>query len=508
VVAPDLSFRLAVDDVLAQMAAEARAASTTASLADAPAAPAASRVTSTTVPVTGMTCRTCEVRIQKTVGRLPGVQHVTASAVHGRVEIRSSASVDAAAVERAILAAGYEVGRTPWLARDRGAWLTAAAGVALVAVMAVLAQVTGLTDLASGVGDLGDGGLAVALLLGLAAGVSTCMALVGGLVLALSASFQASRTTRGIPDGGVLSQMRPALVFMAGRIVGYGVLGALLGAVGASITMPPQVTAALMIVVAIVMTILGTRLTGLSPRIATWSPTLPMGVGRRLGLGDGATGAYSDARAAGLGAASFFLPCGFTQAVQIYALSTGSPLFAGAIMAVFAIGTAPGLLALAGLPVVVPSTMRPTLLRLAGVVVIGFAFVNASAGLRLSGVTLPSFGVEVAGAAPPAARGAMAGGMQALTTFQDAGGYSPANVSIYAGAPTRWTIESSTTATCAAFLVVPDLGIQFRLHEGSNTIDLPALQAGTLAYSCAMGMYGGRITIVESPTGFGPRSPG
>ena len=30
-----------------------------------------------------------------------------------------------------------------------------------------------------------------------------------------------------------------------------------------------------MIVVAIVMTILGTRLTGLSPRIAGWSPTLP-----------------------------------------------------------------------------------------------------------------------------------------------------------------------------------------------------------------------------------------
>ena len=68
------------------------------------------------------------------------------------------------------------------------------------------------------------------------------------------------------------------------------VLGAALGAVGASVTMPPQVTAVLMITVAVVMTILGTRLTGLSPRIATWSPTLPMGLGRRLGLGDGGGG--------------------------------------------------------------------------------------------------------------------------------------------------------------------------------------------------------------------------
>jgi len=496
-VAPDLSFRLAVDQVLAQMAAEGVGAAR----ADAPSAPAAATDSIfTTVPVAGMTCRSCEVRIQKQVGRLPNVKRVTASAVHGRVEIESAAPVPAASVEKAIRAAGYEIGRTPWLASDPNVWLTAVAGIALVFALAVLAQVTGLADLASGAGDLGQGGLVVALLLGLAAGVSTCMALVGGLVLALSASFQARRAATGAPDGGLGAQMRPALVFMAGRIIGYGVLGAALGAVGASVTMPPQVTAALMIAVAVVMTILGTRLTGLSPRIATWSPTLPMGLGRRLGLGDGG-GAYSDTRAALLGAASFFLPCGFTQAVQIYALSTGSALFAGAIMAVFAIGTAPGLLALAGLPVVVPSTMRPTLLRLVGVVVIGFAFINASAGIRLSGVTLPSFGVEAAAAAPLPASGPAADGTQALTTFQDGDGYRPGNVSIYAGLPTRWTIESSTTATCAALLVVPDLGIQVRLHEGSNTIDLPALQPGTLAYSCAMGMYGGRITVVERPTG-------
>ena len=71
--------------------------------------------------------------------------------------------------------------------------------------------------------------------------------------------------------------------------------------------------------------------------------------GRRLGVDGAAITGYSDPRAAVLGVATFFLPCGFTQAVQVYALSTGSPLTAGAIMAVFAIGTAPGLLALAGL---------------------------------------------------------------------------------------------------------------------------------------------------------------
>ena len=455
--------------------------------------------TITTVPVTGMTCRSCEVRIQRNVGRLPNVERVTASAAHGRVEIECAGPVPASAINEAIRAAGYEVGETNWIERDPTVWATAGGGVLLVAVLALIGQATGIGSLASSAGDIGQGGLAVALLLGLAAGVSTCMALVGGLVLALSAAFEARRVADDGDARRLVAHMRPALVFMAGRILGYTVFGAALGAVGASLTIPAQLTAGLMIAVAVVMTLLGTRLTGLSPRLAGWSPTLPMGLGRRLGLSDGSVSAYSDSRAAALGAATFFVPCGFTQAVQIYALSTGSPLTAGAIMAVFAIGTAPGLLALAGLPIVVPGRARPTLLRMVGVVVLGFAFINAGAGVRLSGITLPTFGVDAVAAAPLAAGGVTADGTQTLTTYQGLDGYSPENVSIYAGIPTTWTIESSDTATCASMLVVPQFEFRTLLHKGSNTINLPALPPGRIAYTCSMGMYGGSITVVDRP---------
>lgn len=487
--------RLALERRDARLAARSGRSVAAPAPITAPAAP----VIETIVPVAGMTCRACEVRIARHVGKVPGVERVTVSAPHGRVVITSSAPVSAMAVEAAIRQAGYEVGATPWLERDRIVWVTAAAGVALVAVVAMIARMTGLTDLAADTGSLADGGLVVALVLGLAAGVSTCAALVGGLVLALSASFQARGATGGTTaTAGLVSRLRPALVFVGGRIAGYGLLGALLGAIGAGITMPPAMTAALMIVAAIVMAVAGARLTGLSPRIAAWSPTLPMGLGRRLGLvpADGQGPVYSDARAGLLGAATFFLPCGFTQAVQVYALSTGSPLIAGTVMAVFAIGTAPGLLAMAGLPIVVPSSVRPTLLRIAGVAVLAFALLNATAGLRLAGISLPGFGPGTAAAAALPSAGVATDGTQALTTYQDADGYSPAAAAIYAGAPTRWTVMSSTTATCAAFLVVPSLGISVRLHEGANVIQLPALPAGRLDYSCAMGMYGGAIDVI------------
>ena len=324
--------------------------------------------------------------------------------------------------------------------------------LALIAGIALIAQATGVAELANQTGDLAQGGLLVALLLGLAAGVSTCMALVGGLVLALSASYQARRTRAGLPEQGRAAQMRPALVFMGGRIVGYAAFGALLGAIGASLTMPPAMTAALMIAAAVVMTLIGARLTGLSPRVATWSPTLPPSLARSLGLADTDAGGYSDVRAAGLGALSFFMPCGFTQAVQIYALSTGSPATAGMLMAAFAIGTAPGLLVLAGLPVVVPSRARPTLLRLVGVVVLGFAVVNAGAGLRLAGVNLAPFGTgAVAATTTGASAAATTAPASGLRVRQPRVPGPPRQRASRSSAPTRrWTATSPRTSEIAA----------------------------------------------------------
>ena len=522
------------------------------------ALPELASTVSLVVPVKGMTCHACEMRIERQVARVPGVARVKASAVLGRVEVRGSDEVRLRAVERAIQLASYEIGRAPWLERNRRVWATAAAGVIVVAAIAVIAQATGLSRLGSGIGDLGQGSLLVALLVGLAAGVSTCMALVGGLILAVSASFQAGLTRGSTREGSNHRSLRPVMVFLIGRVSGYALFGAVLGALGGSFAMPRQLTALLMVIAAIVMTILGMRLTGLSPRIAGWSPTLPRGIASRLGLRDGQAGGYSDRRAAALGAATFFLPCGFTQAIQIYALSTGSPAAAAAVLGVFALGTAPGLLAVAGLPMIVPTAWKPSLLRLVGVVVVGFALVNGAAGLRLAGVRLPGSAgaapVEEAASDPggvalgavgststptqepstvwvapsdeptasssnaPTSRATVAApavapgdasptltvtpqptlpAVQELRTTQEADGYRPEVATIYAGIPTRWTIWSKSSQTCAVLLIIPDLNKSVYLEKGPTVVDLPALKPGRLDYTCSMGMFWASIDVVD-----------
>ena len=86
-------------------------------------------LTTVVVPVAGMTCRTCEIRIERFVGRLRNVERVSASSVRARVEVVASGPIGAPGIEGAIVAAGYEVGQTPWIERDTRVWATAGAGV-------------------------------------------------------------------------------------------------------------------------------------------------------------------------------------------------------------------------------------------------------------------------------------------------------------------------------------------------------------------------------------------
>lgn len=80
------------------------------------------------------------------------------------------------------------------------------------------------------------------------------------------------------------------------------------------------------------MLFLGINLTGLSPRLGAVSITLPKFLGKNLG-----SDASTPLATMATGALTFFLPCGFTLAMQAYAVSTGSFMAGAMAMAFFAL---------------------------------------------------------------------------------------------------------------------------------------------------------------------------
>lgn len=447
------------------------------------------------IPVTGMTCEACEKRVTKALLRLPGVEDVTVSATRGAAELRGHPLPEREQVESAIRSAGYEPTAPPWLSRDRAVWRTVLVAALVVAALSALVLSVGPGSLTSGLSSPDRGGLLLVLVLGLAAGVSTCMAMVGGLVLGFSAAHAGALAASGRRGLSFVTRLRPQLAFNVGRVVGFGLLGALLGALGSTMSLPTRVMAMVVLTVAVVMLLLGVRLTGISPRVAGWSPRLPAGISRLLGVGADVGESYSHGRTALVGAMTFFLPCGFTQAVQIYALSTASAATAGVIMATFAVGTAPGLLGLASVPELASGARQATVLRAVGVVVLAFALLNLSSSLNLLGLTAgSSLNGRVA-----TANVAVADGTQTVQMTQTPRGYEPAETVLYAGLPTRWVIDGTSPLDCSAFLRVPSLGIGADLVAGQNTVALPPLEPGVIPFTCVMGMYSGTLVVIDQP---------
>jgi sulfite exporter TauE/SafE/copper chaperone CopZ len=449
------------------------------------------------LPVTGMTCDACERRVSRALLAVPGVESVDVSARRGTAVVRGKRMPVRERLESAVRSAGYEPEAAPWVTSDPATWITVAVTTLVLIVLASAAVAGGLGESLGALVDPSRGGLVLMLVLGLTAGVSTCMAMVGGLVLGLSASHAAALGPRSADLASFGTRMRPQLAFNAGRIVGFGAFGAVLGMLGSSVRLPTTAIGVLALAVAVVMLLLGARLTGISPRMAAWAPRLPSGLAGLMGVDSAAGRPYSDLRTALVGAATFFLPCGFTQAVQLYALSTGSAATAGLVMATFAVGTTPGLLALGSVPEIATGGSRTTVLQSIGVVVLAFSLLNASSGLRLIGVGGNSGAAELP--ATISANVTLNAGSQTVRMTQSRGGYEPADTVVHAGVPITWLIDAESKWDCSAFLRVPALGVSVDLEEGVNTVPLPGLAPGVTPFTCVMGMYSGTITAIEPP---------
>jgi sulfite exporter TauE/SafE/copper chaperone CopZ len=449
-----------------------------------------------------MTCKACEARVAKALKKVKGVEQATVSLAKGEAAVVSRGPVGQDRLAAALKGAGYQLGREalPLVTREGTAWrdaLIGAAAMALILWGASKLGLMGLTDRLDAATPALAGALALVFALGVIASVSTCMALVGGLVLSLSARFAQAH-----PDLPAGRRLRPQLMFNLGRVVGFGALGAALGALGGAFQLDAHLLALAMVAVALVMGLLGLKLTGLSPRLSRFSVTLPASwdaLTRRAET----SRPYRDSTALALGAASFFLPCGFTQAVQVYALASGSPARSGLVMAVFALGTAPGLAgigALGSLGALAQGRAATTAFRLVGIAVCAFALVNLVGAAQ---ILRPAW-FDPAPAATSQDRTANVsddGAYQVLRTVQDGAGYTPKVAAVYVNRPVRWEVDSQGLA-CTSSMNLEAMGLgTVNLKDGLNVFEFTPTEVGALPYSCAMGMAPARVDVIEAPSG-------
>lgn len=331
-----------------------------------------------TFHVSGTHCASCKIFIEDTLNEQSGITHAKVDLEHKTVTFDSALNNDATSLiemlNPKILENGYRlsVERLADKKKSDGTiWLALPIGLGLLALFFLVQK--------SGILNFGLGGTVTpvtSLFIGLVASVSSCLAVVGGLVLSLSATVSQDK----------VSDVRPMVLFHAGRLISFAVLGGLLGLLGGTIGISFTATAILGLVASVVMIALGLNLVGVFERTLITLPASTFNLFRRI--------EHKTAAPFIVGAGTFFLPCGFTQAMQVAALASGSFTSGLLIMSAFALGTLPMLALLSfGSASFAQSKYAPLFFKSAGVLVMGLGLFALVAGLAGLGIINPLFNV-------------------------------------------------------------------------------------------------------------------
>lgn len=324
-----------------------------------------------TLPISGMHCGACSILVADTLSE---ELHVTARAdlVKAVVQVEGFSGTLEELVSlgnQFLKPIGYVLGEKPGL-KWKGIFL-GFAGAAGILVLISLVQNLGLF----GPFMIEEIHPESAFLLGLVASVSTCFALVGGLLVTYAGSMK---------DFDMPVQRWNMGLFHLGRFGGFFLLGGVLGWVGDILQVDYTMTVVMLSLAALIMIIAGLQFLGIvrlpqsNGRVTSWVKDVSRKSGPVFGLL--------------LGILTFFLPCGFTQSTQFQAIATGNFWDGAVLMFSFALGSFP---VLGGISLTLGRGLKGklsgALTKGSGFLILGLGFFQAYAALTALGWLTPIY---------------------------------------------------------------------------------------------------------------------
>ncbi len=330
--------------------------------------------------VNGMHCKSCVVVTEGELSKVPNVVSAKTSLNHHSVEIVADfGDLEMGQIlvklNRALEGRGYSLSLEKISKKANWSEFKVAAPAALMFILLfIILQKIGLVNLVGG-GQLNYG---TAFMVGVIASLSSCMAVIGGLLLSMSATFAKEGET-----------LRPQVLFHVGRLVSFFVLGGVIGSIGSVFTLSNSMTFILNLLIGTVMLVLGINLLDVFHSAKKFQFSMPRFLAK---YAYGVAGFKYALTPFLVGVATFFLPCGFTQSMQLYTLSTGSFLKGALIMSVFALGTLPVLALISFSSLSINNSPKSGIFfKAIGLIVIAFAIFNLINSLVVIGIINPVF---------------------------------------------------------------------------------------------------------------------
>ena len=462
--------------------------------------------------ISGMHCVSCELLIEKELQKIDGLKVVKLSHKNGELQLESDVEINEDVISGIVNRCGFKLCEKKEHVKDpsESKKNTFVDYLEILAVMVVLFNIylffrnVDFTRFFPNI--TGQVSVFISLLFGLIASVSTCLLLVGGIVL----SFGSICHTEENKNHPLLARAVPHLYFHSGRVFGFALLGGILGLIGGKITYSFSFTGYLTLFVAVVMFYMGLYILNIVPSITKVGFHLPKAMSRNIHSVEKKDNHFAPIV---LGVLTFFLPCGFTQSMQLAAVASGSFVMGALIMGAFALGTLPVLLSIGMGATYAKDLKFATVKRCAGVLILFFAIYSMNSGIVLAGYSSPiaalfakvspnnsSVSKEVVSEVKSIDK---IDSTQQIPRYQVVKmdvdyRFKPTEFIVKRGIPVRWEINGINVTGCTNEVVIPRLKLSKKINPGLNVLEFTPTKTGRLNFSCWMGMQGGSFIVVEN----------
>lgn len=349
-------------------------------------------------------------------------------------------------------------------------------------------------------------------LTGLTSGGVTCAAMQGGILASTIANQKRAEGQKlkvdATPNSFDVGDWGPVTAFLIAKLTIHVILGFFLGWLGSAISLSLGIRLFFQGFAALFMLASAMNLLEVHP-IFRYVVIAPPKFARKLIKNN--TTADRLFGPGLLGFLTVLIPCGVTQAMEILAISSGSPMQGALIMGSFVLGTAPMFVLIGIATAKLSEVWRVYFLRTAAVLLIGMALYSINGILQVSDspYSLQRMGPRLVRLLPPydtstpKSKSAdtnvkVENGVQKVTISVSNGGYSPKSFRVKKDVPVELTLAAGTGVySCATAFTFREFKIVDYLKPGdSNVHTFTPTEKGVFTFACSMGMYSGTMEVI------------
>lgn len=423
------------------------------------------------ITILGMTCGQCAMKIEEQLMKIKGVQSINVSYQKGNARITYDENLlSLEKIKKEIKKLDYLVAENKQ-EKSNGLQLLVIFIVLLGGY--VLLNHFGIFDFLNFFPEAKEGMSLIALfVVGLLTSVH-CVGMCGGINLSQCLVTENSSSK---------DKLKSNLLYNAGRVISYTVLGGLVGLLGSVVSINGVARGAVALFAGSFMIIMGLNMLNVFPALKRLSVFIPKSWNKTLKKKNNSP-FY-------IGLLNGLMPCGPLQSMQLFALSTGSLVQGALSMFVFSIGTLPLMFGFGFLGTMLSKKSTAIMMKVSAalVVLLGLGMINT--GISMSGFL--AFGTDTNGN-----QASVVDNVQIVEIEVGSRSYSPITVKEDIPVKFNLLVKEGVLNGCNNEIIIPEYGIRLKLQEGDNWVEFTPTESGVFPYNCWMNMIRSSITVTK-----------